>query len=128
MAVSAGGIFDLLIGAGSPAPEGLLIDVDEVTVTFIDALTAQFVFGAEVTSDIITQSLPFGLVIGTPINISFNAEIVPGTLSDDGTLITGFEASGAANISGPEIPEPSSIALGMLAVTGSLLFRRRLLC
>jgi len=107
MVSSADGIFDLHIES-SPA---LILDVSDVTVTFIDAGTAQFVFGAEVTTDLLDQGLPFGLKIGTPIDISFNATLEPGTLTESGGMVTGFEASGSANISGPLVPEPASAAL-----------------
>ena len=104
------GVFDLLLGPG-PDAYALALNVDEVTVTFLDTGVAQFVFGAEVTSDIFDQDLPYGLEMGTPVEVSFSANVAEGTYSDDGFFITGFDASGTGEMTGPLVPEPTSAAL-----------------
>ena len=120
-ATSGEGIFDLHIPSGA----ALILDVEDVTVNFLDAGIAQFVFGAEITSDLIDQGLPFGLTIGTPIDISFNATIEPGTLTEAGGFVTGFAASGSANISGPLVPEPTSAAMLTLLLATAVRCRQR---
>ena len=118
------GIFDLLIGPG-PDAFALALDVGEVTVTFFDSGVAQFVFGAEVTSDIFDQDLPYGLIMGTPVEVSFSANIDEGTYFDDGDFITGFEASGTGEMTGPLIPEPTTLAMALAGVIGLFSHRRR---
>jgi hypothetical protein len=112
------GFFDLLIGTSPLASEFLLIDLEEVTFTYIDVLNiVQFTFGAAV-SDVFAQNLPFDLVIGDPLTVSFSAQVVAGTKTDNGTDITGFEAAGTGDIGGPAVPEPTAallLALGTLA-------------
>jgi hypothetical protein len=108
------GFFDLLIGSGSPAAQYLQVDLEDVTITYIDVLNVvQFTFGAAV-SDTFAQNLPFGLVFDEPISVSFSAPIVAGTLTDNGTDITGFEASGSGEFRGPAVPEPTAICLAMI--------------
>lgn len=122
-ATSDSGIIDLLIGTTAPA-FALALDVDDVTITFIDTGLAQFVFGAEVTSDVFDQDLPYGLEIGTPVEVSFSANVLEGTFTDDTVDITYFEAFGTGEFTGPFIPEPSSIALLALGAFGLTLRRR----
>jgi hypothetical protein len=111
------GFFDLLIGTTPLASEYLAIDLDEVTVTYIDvANIVQFTFGAAV-SDSASQNLPFGLAVGTPVTVSFSAQITPGTRTTSLGVVTGFAASGTGEITGPQVPEP---AAGLLFVLGTL--------
>jgi hypothetical protein len=78
-----------------------------------------------VTSNVVVfdQDLPFGLELDEdePVVVSFSGLI--SDLTDDGTFVTGFEASGTAEIRGEVIPEPASLSL--LAGAGALLLRRR---
>lgn len=113
------GFFDILFGTTPLASEFLLVDLDEVSVTYLDVQNiVQFTFGAAI-SNTFAQNLPFGLVIGAPITVSFNAQIVPGTKTDNGLEITGFAASGAGVVRGANVPEPTAClmaAMGVLAV------------
>jgi hypothetical protein len=120
------GFFDLLIGTSPLAAQYIALDLGEVTVAYNDVLgLVQLTFGAAV-ADSAVQNLPFGLQVGQPVTVSFSAQVVPGTRTTGGGLVTGFEASGTGEIQGPLVPEP---AAGMLAVIGSLatmtLSRRR---
>jgi hypothetical protein len=108
------GFFDLLIGAGSPAPQYLQVDLSTVNITYIDvANIVQFTFGAAV-SNTFAQNLPFGLAFDEPISVSFSAPIVAGTKTDNGLVITGFEAAGSGEFRGPAVPEPTAICLALI--------------
>ncbi len=108
------GFFDLLIGAGSPAAQYLQVDLEDVSITYIDVLNiVQFTFGAAV-SDTFAQNLPFGLVFDEPISVSFSAPVVAGTKTDNGSVITGFEASGSGEFRGPAVPEPTAVCLAVI--------------
>jgi hypothetical protein len=120
------GFFDLLIGTSPLAAEYIAVDLEEVTVTYIDVLNmVQFTFGAAI-SDSASQNLPFGLVVGQPVTVSFSAQIDAGTRTTGGGLVTGFEASGTGEIAGPLVPEPTTGLLLVLgAVSAAAVARRR---
>jgi hypothetical protein len=114
----AGGFFDLLVGTSPLASEFLLVDLDEVNVTYVDvANIVQFTFGAAV-SDVFAQNLPFGLEIGDPVSVSFSAQIKPGTRTAAAGFVTGFEAAGTGEINGPQIPEPATCLLAAISLVG----------
>ncbi|MCL4219783.1 MAG: hypothetical protein KJZ65_00295 [Phycisphaerales bacterium] len=118
------GFFDLLMGTSPLASQYLLVDVSSVTVTYIDvAGIIQFTFGAAV-ADSFAQNLPYGLIVGQPLTVSFSAQIDPGTLTSAGGFITGFHASGTGEFRGLEIPTPGSIALVALGVPAVIRRRR----
>jgi hypothetical protein len=120
----AGGFFDLLIGTGPLASEFLLVDLDEVSVVYIDvANIVQFTFGAAI-SDVFAQNLPFGLIIGDPITVSFSAQVVPGTLTSALGFVTGFKAGGTGEIRGPAVPEPGTCLLAALGLMAGVARRR----
>jgi hypothetical protein len=120
----AGGFFDLLIGTSPLASEFLLVDLDEVSVTYLDvANIVQFTFGAAV-SDVFAQNLPFGLTIGDPVTVSFSAQVVPGTLTSALGFVTGFEAGGTGEIRGPAVPEPGTCLLAALGLVAGIARRR----
>lgn len=113
------GHFDLLIGTSPLASDYLVVDLSTVSVTYVDvANMVQFNFGAAV-SNVFAQNLPFGLVAGDPVTVSFSAQIVPGSRTISGGFVTGFSASGTGQYNAPLVPEPSTCLLaacGMLAV------------
>jgi hypothetical protein len=120
------GFFDLLVGTSPLASEFLLLDLSEVSVTYIDVLgQLQFTFAAAV-ADSNAQNLPFALEIGDPVTLSFSARLNPATKTTAGGFVTGFAAAGTGEIGGQLIPEPSSamlFAIGALALP--LITRRR---
>lgn len=119
------GYFDLLIGTSPSAAQYIQVDLDEVSVTYIDVSgIVQFTFGAAV-SDTFLQNLPFSLVIGDPVTVSFSAQIIPGTRTVGGGLVTGFAASGTGEIRGPLVPEPSSCVLAAVGLLTAASMRRR---
>ncbi len=118
------GFFDLLIGSSPLASQFLLVDVSSVAVTYIDvAGIIQFTFGAAV-ADSFAQNLPYGLMVGDPLTVSFSAQIDPGTLTSAGGFITGFRASGTGEYRGQFIPTPGSLALMALGVPAVIRRRR----
>jgi hypothetical protein len=118
------GFFDLLIGAGSPTAQYLEVDLSTVNITYIDvASVVQFTFGAAVSSSL-AQNLPFGLSFDEPITVSFSAPIVPGTKTDNGSVITGFEAAGSGEFTGPAVPEPTALCLAVVGGFACFALRR----
>lgn len=108
------GFFDILIGTGPVASEYLMLDINSVSITFIDVFgAAQFIFGATISSSF-AQNLPFGPDFVGDVTISFSAQIVQGTLTDNGQLITGFDAFGTGEVTGA-VPTPGVLALLALA-------------
>lgn len=117
-----GGFFDLDFG-----PSGSLsLSLDAASITYVDVPgIVQFTFGGAAAS-IDDQDLPFGLIIGEPITVSFSTPVVPGTLTDDSTFVTGFEASGTGEVRGPFVPEPGSLGLVALLVSfATMAFARK---
>jgi hypothetical protein len=118
------GYLDILIGTSPSAAQYLALDLDEVNVTYVDVSgIVQFNFVGAVASGS-TQNLPFGLQIGDPITLSLAAQVAAGTKTTAGGFITGFSAAGTGEISGEQIPEPSSIALAGLGILAIPAYRR----
>jgi hypothetical protein len=89
--------------------------------------TALTVGGSARTTSLTGQNLPYGLVLGTPVDISFSSN----TFGDFGTgdgYLTRFTASGTGEVDGPlAVPEPMSLMLlgfGLLG-GGAAAARRR---
>lgn len=119
--VDAGsGTFDLLLPG-----IGLALDMNDVSLTCLPlSPTSDFAFAGSLAS-ISAQNLPFDLIIDDPVTVSFSTQIDQATLTDDGTNITGFAASGTGEIAGQYIPEPSTLALLLTGIFGILLHGRR---
>lgn len=88
--------------------------------------------GTGVTTSITQQDMPpgLGLTIGSPVQISFSANILsPNDVDDDGDYLTYFAASGSGEVSGPaipDIPEPGTLLLlGMGLLGGGVTATRR---
>jgi hypothetical protein len=120
------GYFDLLFGTSPLASEFLQLDLDNVSVTYVDVSgLVQFTFGAAVAASN-AQNLPFALEIGDPVTLSFSAQLDAGSKTTAGGFVTGFRATGTGEIRGEAIPEPSTIALlGMGALAVPVMLRRR---
>ena len=101
------GIFDLLTSVG-PGGWGLALNITAGTLLFSDN---QLSFtGIAAASGIFAQNLPFGLVIDTPIVLSYSANILTSTTA--GGIYTAFTAAGTAELVGQQaVPEPASILL-----------------
>jgi uncharacterized protein (TIGR03382 family) len=115
------GFFDFLIGTSPLASEFLLVDIESLNFTYVDVSgVVQFTFGAAVGVGS-AQNLPFGLQVADPVTLSFSAQVDPGSLTNAGGFITGFEASGTGEYRA--IPAPASAAL--LALGAAAGWRRR---
>lgn len=125
--------FDLFIGSTI-----LALDIDSPFQITWDAGNVT-ILGSASTSSIQGQALPFGLTLGTPVNIGFDVFAVDyGTfqppsiaLNDDinGDYISRFTAFGSGDVRGPvsAIPEPATLMLlgfGLLG-GGAMSARRR---
>lgn len=114
---AAGGNFDLQLGGG----EHLTLTLQEAQVSYTSFFgTIDFVFAGS-AANINSQNLPAGLTVGEPVSVSFSTRVTPGSVTDDGTYLTAFEASGTGEIQA--IPEPASLSL--LALGAVALLRRR---
>jgi hypothetical protein len=103
------GFFDLLIGTGPLASEFLLTNLGAVEVIYEDEGRTQFVSG-KALAEVFFSNLPFGVLPGDTVWITFLAEIAAGTRTDNGQVITGFDATGRADISSvASVPEPSML-------------------
>jgi hypothetical protein len=118
------GYFDVLLGTSPLASQFMLVDLDEVSITYLDVLgLVQFSFGAAV-SDVFAQNLPNGLVMGDPVTVTFSAQVVPGTLTNNGVNVTGFDLFGTGSIQGPAVPEPGACLLAAMGLVAGLARRR----
>ena len=107
--------FDLLFD--SPVTQFLRLDIDEITVSYADVSgLIQFTFAGGLAS-VDDQELPFQLEIFDPVAVSFSTRIDVGSLTDNGTVITGFTSSGTGEVTGDaEIPEPATLLLAICAL------------
>jgi hypothetical protein len=119
---SGGAMFDILTNAGG---WGLALDIPSMMVAYAGNQVA--LSGVGTASGILTQKLPFGLMVDKPINVLF----ILGTLQNvttNGQSLTGFTASGTGTITAAAVPEPASMLLlgaGLLGIAGHLRRARR---
>jgi hypothetical protein len=119
-----GGAFDLNFGGGL----FLAIDLTGGTVTYSPGGggVAASLTGSALGGSIFAQNLPFSLMIGDPLTISFSGSEVTGTgtPSDEGFLQSLYVA-GTGEVSGENIPEPGTYALMGAGLLGLAYLRRR---
>ncbi|TWT88651.1 hypothetical protein Mal64_21380 [Pseudobythopirellula maris] len=111
-----------------PSGDHVSLDLDSVAVTYVDLSgTIRFAFGGSIAT-IDSQQLPSGAMLGDPVAVSFSTRLDAGSLTDDGTYITGFTSRGTGEIEGELVPEPTTAALGALAAlfAGAAAMRFRL--
>ena len=119
------GYFDLLIGTTPSAAQYLRLDVNAVTVSYINTTsTVQFVFGGAVAA-LDTQNLPFGLQVTDPITVSFSTQVDVGSKTDSQGLVTGFTSFGTGEILSTFVPEPGNSLLAVIGLAAGCLPRRR---
>jgi hypothetical protein len=115
--------FDLL---SSSLGEFLALDLDAVTVTYTsskigNSVRFSFVAGGP-SAEVVSQDLPFGLVIdpNEPISVLVSSSNVS-NYTDVGNYVTAFSTTGGtATVSGEQVPEPVCfvvlLGLGMIGL------------
>ena len=110
------------------APGGSLELLTPASILSLDLESAEVIYGSTLevvfigtVGAISSQDLPFGLVIGDPVGVTFSTQV--DSLVASSTMVESFTASGTGEITGEFIPEPSSVA--MLAVAAGLAAVRR---
>lgn len=115
----------------------LRLDLENITVTYIDGAPKDFVFTASVSNAFsVSDSLPLDAIalLEAPLTLSFSAQTSSVTLGP-GNAIAAFLASGTGEIraefdpdTGNVIPEPGTIGLAALAglMGGAFVMRKRL--
>lgn len=117
------GFFDLLIGTSPLASQYLALDLGVVNVRYFDVANLfQFTFGAAI-ADIGSQNLPYGLVVGDPVTVSFSAQVSNKTIAGD--FIASFQAGGTGEIRSTLVPEPTAAVMLVLGSALGLVATRR---
>lgn len=114
---AGGGTLDIGLGTGNY----LNMNLATVDVNFINIIpgAVTFAFAGSVAS-VTGQSLPSGLEIGSDVTVSISSQVDPASLTDDGAgIVTGFTSAGTGEVGGIAVPEPTSIALLLLAIAGT---------
>lgn len=103
-------------------PNGDFLDLllAEVQVTFINSGLVKATFGATV-ADVVAQSLPTSMPIGSPVEVTFSARV--SSITSSNGFIDSFVARGSGEITGDAVPEPAS--LGLIALAGAAAAARR---
>jgi len=112
---AAPGSFDLELLTG-----GLNLSLTQATVQYVQTGFIDFIFSGAFAS-IDSQDLPYGLVIGEPVTLSFSAQVDSGSVTSSGDYLTGFTASGTGEVQGAVVPVPAAVWLfgsGLLGLVG----------
>ena len=115
-ASGSGGSLTLNVAGGS-----LVLGLESVVVKHTDLGSFDYVFGGT-SANVIEQSLPLVTLVD-PITFSFSQTVNAGTLTDDGTNLTGFTSFDTGEIT--SVPEPVATNLLCIAAVTMFGFRRR---
>ena len=136
------GVYDIPVGGGMVQSEGTSFGFDFLTkgsqpgwglalnltspLEIVYDGTNLNVLGTGSTNAIMQQDLPYGIEIGTPVQISFSGNVVEKT--DNGQVLTSFRTSGSGEVEGPimPVPEPGTLLLlGMGLLGGGMAAARK---
>ena len=114
--------FDIL--TDSTTGFGLALNLDTVDVFYLGGNIA--IGGGALATSVPLQDLPFGLVLDDfeDVTIAFSSANLTG-ITDDGTFLTGFDASGTGNVNGQLVPEPSTFIMAAMGLMSVLFLTRR---
>lgn len=120
--------FDLFVAGG-----GLALDWDAPVTIDYNGVDLSLL-GSGTTNTIVGQALPYGVVMGTPVLVTFSTQVtlLPqanglNTTIDDRT-VGPFTSFGSGDVSGPSaaVPEPATLlTIGFGLLGGGLVSRRR---
>jgi len=112
---ASGGTLELGLGTGNY----LNLNLAPVDVNFISIPGAvTFVFAGSI-ANVTGQNLPSGLQIGEDVVVSISSQVAASSLTDNGAgIVTSFSSAGTGEVGGAAVPEPTSIALLLLAIAG----------
>jgi len=124
--MTGGGFFDLLTSNAGPGSWGLEIDFTGASITYVavpisgQPLLEIALFGAAAGTPG-NQDLPGGLEMGDPVTFTFSSTNF--TTTNNGSVLTSFEASATGNVTGPLVPVPVPAAVwlfgsGLLGLVG----------
>ncbi len=105
-----------------PGGDFLDLGLSDVDVTIVNQSSVTFTFGGAEAS-IVAQSLPFGLIMGDPVTVSFSTQIDPSSVTEAGGFLTSFVANGTGEVEGALVPEPTTLV--MAAGLAAFAIRRR---
>jgi hypothetical protein len=117
------GFFGLLTTNANPG-WGIALNITNYSITTDTSGANGTMTGSLLDANIADQNLPFGLLLGDPVTVSFSATIFDPTVSAGN--YTAFTAGGTGEIVGSAVPIPSSAYLLVAGLIGLITMRRRI--
>lgn len=109
---------------------GLALNIDSIQFSYLEVFNTPIaITAAGLAASIPTQQLPFALEFDAslPVTIVLSSAQLS-NVTDNGTFLTGLDASGTGNVAGTLVPEPGTVSLaglGLVALAAYVVKRRR---